>query len=268
MSDNTKDKFIEQFARYGHRTEPGYTEDPESFRVKYGRYDREMVVLYMDAAPCDCGAAECIGWKMHSKTLESPSDCGIDPLMMHGPFGPPYSLMSREDQESVDLVPGPPSDIEFTIGGLPGEWKCLAEVKPVAGHLVEYRGVCPERTRKHYEPISVVSKRGRFITDCGSSLSERLDGFTTEVLGVIVAPDPNFTLWRHVVEPGVKYGSPDTGIVCDANYTIIEEGKQVGKFWFDEEIKRFKFEGDLEQSAQIFAQHILTVLNREKNDAS
>ncbi len=56
----------------------------------------------------------------------------------------------------------------------------------------------------------------------------------------------------------------DTGIgtPTESNYTIVEDGKQVGKFWFDEEERRFKFEGDMEASAQIFAQHILKVLNQ------
>ncbi len=54
-----------------------------------------------------------------------------------------------------------------------------------------------------------------------------------------------------------------TGIVGDEpNYTLIEEGKQVGKFWFDEETKRFKFEGDMEASAQIFMEHVLRTLNQ------
>jgi len=65
--------------------------------------------------------------------------------------------------------------------------------------------------------------------------------------------------------PSIVFGEPDTGIVCDEpNYTLIEEGKQVGKFWFDERIKRFKFEGDMEASAQIFMELVLRTLNQEK----
>ena len=59
--------------------------------------------------------------------------------------------------------------------------------------------------------------------------------------------------------------SDATGIACarEISYTLVEEGKQVGKFWFDEKEKRFKFEGDLEASAQILAAHILKELNGE-----
>jgi len=63
--------------------------------------------------------------------------------------------------------------------------------------------------------------------------------------------------------PKILHGRPDTGVaISEPNYTIIEEGKQVGKFWFDERIKRFKFEGDMEASAQIFMEHVLITLNQ------
>lgn len=180
----------------------------------------------------------------------------------------------------------PEDTIVLIAGGLPNEWKLLVDVEPMAGHLVEYRGVNPAgRAREGYSDIGTIPREGYFVTDCGTHWTEDLNGFTTEKLGVIVAPDPNFTLWRHVIEPfmsensgpiepGVKaempsivFGEPDTGIGIPKEHihTFIEEGKEVGRFFFDEEIKRFKFEGDMEASAQIFMEHVLRTLNQRRD---
>lgn len=75
-------------------------------------------------------------------------------------------------------------------------WQRLADVKPNTGQLVEYRGVNPECARKSYSAIGTVPKKGHFVKDCGTHWTENLNGFTTEKLGVIVAPDPDITFWR------------------------------------------------------------------------
>lgn len=167
------------------------------------------------------------------------------------------------------------------------EWKHLIDVKPTEGQLVEYRGVNPECARKEYSSIDTIPRKGHFVKDCGTHWTENLNGFTTERLGVICAPDPKITFWRatrprvvpaipsfsfgddddhsplELIPGGAPTGFANTGVsIAEPNYTIIEEGKEVGRFWFDKETGRFKFDGDMETSAQIFAAHIIKVLNR------
>ena len=101
-----------------------------------------------------------------------------------------------------------------------------------------------ERIRSRYW------KRAAHVMDChADDLQERFD-----ILNELHCDS----------EPKAIFGGPNTGIaMTEQSYTLVEEGKQVGKWWFDEEEKRFKFEGDLELSAQIFAAHILEEMNRE-----
>jgi len=75
-------------------------------------------------------------------------------------------------------------------------WKRLIDVKPTRGQLVEYYGAYTKKPTKGYRQITTTPRKGRFMEDCGTSWTENLGGFTTETLGVIVAPDPATTFWR------------------------------------------------------------------------
>ena len=75
-------------------------------------------------------------------------------------------------------------------------WKRLIDVKPTRGQLVEYYGAYIKKPTKGYKLITTTPRKGWFVEDIGTRLTEQLDGFTTETLGVIVAPDPDITFWR------------------------------------------------------------------------
>ena len=56
----------------------------------------------------------------------------------------------------------------------------------------------------------------------------------------------------------------DTGVSHEPDTTtFVQQGRVVGKFWYDEEQKIFRFKGDVEGSAQIFMQLILRLLNED-----
>lgn len=162
----TKDEFIQEYSLFGHRTDTRY--DYHRATPAFSRWNLDKVRAHFDAVPCDCGHQECKGWKMRAKNMVRPEDCSVDPMMMFGPLGPPFTMMDAE--QPMKLIPG------------------------------------------------------------GCS---------------------------------VPTGSANMGVsISEPNYTICEEGKEVGRFWFDEETGRFKFEGDMEASAQVFAAHILKVMNQ------
>lgn len=281
----TKDEFIKQFSQRGHRSEALYTTDDDAIVNKIGRYSHRMVLKYMDAVPCDCGATECEGWKMCSPGIDLPLDCSVSPFEGHGPFGPPYSLIELEQPT-----------IAFTSSD--DAWKRLADVKPAHGQLVEYRGVNPECARKEYASIDAIPRKGHFVTDCGTHWTEMLGGFTTEKLGVIVAPDPEITFWRAVPtlkpadeqpegegqlgaggeffpigeteSPPLSFtdpptgmtGSPDNGMASKEpiglrgadfpfHWSFILDGKTVGELTFNEKTEKLDFSGNAHGSAQI-----------------
>lgn len=140
------------------------------------------------------------------------------------------------------------------------DWKRLADEKPAGGQLVEYRGVNPECARKEYRAIGLVPRKGYFVKDCGAHWTENLGGFTTERPGVIIAPDPEITFWRAVIDPKVIHGSPDTGIAFlkpqQFNYCFIQEGKEVGKIWWDEELHRLRFQGQVDETVWVLMKEL------------
>lgn len=62
--------------------------------------------------------------------------------------------------------------------------------------------------------------------------------------------------------PKVQYGGSNTSISSNTglDFCIIKEGKQVGRFWFDEDSKAIKFEGDADESAKIFIESSTRIL--------
>ena len=67
---------------------------------------------------------------------------------------------------------------------------------------------------------------------------------------------------KGIYEPTVQYGGPDTGICSSTglDFQLLSEGKQIGKFWFDEDSMTIKFEGDADESAKIFIEASTSLL--------
>lgn len=90
-NDMTKDEFINDYSKFGHRTDathgPGLHDD--SFR----RWNLNKVQQHFEAVTCDCGKRECQGWKMKAIGYPAPDDCSVDPMTMFGPLGPPFTMM-------------------------------------------------------------------------------------------------------------------------------------------------------------------------------
>lgn len=91
-----KEEFIKEYSDKGHRSDPQY-----GWRTTTKRWSLDKVHDHFDAVPCDCGAIECEGWKMHIKGMEPPPDCGNDPMTWNLPFGPPFTMMDETNEITI-----------------------------------------------------------------------------------------------------------------------------------------------------------------------
>ena len=55
--------------------------------------------------------------------------------------------------------------------------------------------------------------------------------------------------------------STGLGALQEEITTFVQQGREVGKFWYDEDKKMFMFEGNVKESAEIFMLAILQELN-------
>lgn len=260
-----KEEFIKDFSDKGHRADPQYGRRETGAFKGIPRWGLAKVQEYFDAVACDCGAPECESWKMHIKGMEPPPDCGKDPMTWKLPFGPPFTMLDPEQPA-------------LTLTSSDDTWKRLADVTPEWGQLVEYRG---ENWRKEpdktYSAIDETPRQGKFVPDCGTHWTKMLGGFTTEKLGVIVAPDPEITFWRAVPipigeaespsfsftdPPSGMTGSPDSGLASKEpiglrgadfpfHWSFILDGKTVGELTFNEKTEKLELSGDADATAKI-----------------
>lgn len=49
---------------------------------------------------------------------------------------------------------------------------------------------------------------------------------------------------------------PENGL----NLAFYQDGKSVGIFWFDEKIQSFRFEGDVNESAELFVEYVIKLM--------
>ena len=63
---------------------------------------------------------------------------------------------------------------------------------------------------------------------------------------------------EHDANTGTSTG---IGALQEEITTFVQQGREVGKFWYDEEKGQFMFKGDVKESAEIFMLEILRQLN-------